>query len=166
MRALLIVAALALCSAPLAAQETEKSVGTLLIECAPTEYETAIDCLETHLTPESLTTLKEEGAVMAHFGLGMWIRNNWGLWGGGPLGQSLNKMGFVHPDDMSSEILAGLVARLRGEEYDLEARIAYYRSYWDAAAEEEPPEPLVPTPQEQTQTETEAPTGERDSENH
>ncbi|MEM7778971.1 MAG: DUF6794 domain-containing protein [Pseudomonadota bacterium] len=142
MRGILCVAALALLPTPLAAEEADKPVGELLIECAPTEYAAAIDCLETHLSEESLVTLKEDGPALAHFGLGMWIRNNWGLWAGGPLGQSMNKMGFLHPDDMSGVILGGLVARLRGEEYDLEERIAFYKSYWEGVSEQEPPEPM------------------------
>ena len=40
-----------------------------------------------------------------HFGLGMWIRNNWGLWGGSRLQQYFFDKKIDHPDGMSGEIL-------------------------------------------------------------
>lgn len=39
-----------------------------------------------------------------HFGPGMWIRNNWGLWGGSRLQTYLLKRGLKHPDHMSGTI--------------------------------------------------------------
>ena len=39
-----------------------------------------------------------------HFGPGMWIRNNWGLWGGSRLQTYLLKRGLNHPDEMSGVI--------------------------------------------------------------
>ncbi|MEO0872720.1 MAG: DUF6794 domain-containing protein [Pseudomonadota bacterium] len=135
MRALLLAGALAMVAAPVFAQDEPDPVGVALRECAPANYFAAVDCLETHLEKESLETLRTDGAVMAHFGLGMWLRNNWGLWGGSPLQSSLVEQGFVHPDDMSAAILDGLVARLRGEEFDLEAAIEGYAQYWEGASQ-------------------------------
>lgn len=43
--------------------------------------------------------------IAYHFGLGMWMRNNWGLWGGSRLQQYMIKRGILHPDSMSAEIL-------------------------------------------------------------
>ena len=43
--------------------------------------------------------------IAYHFGLGMWMRNNWGLWGGSRLQQYMISRGVLHPDSMSSEIL-------------------------------------------------------------
>ncbi len=40
-----------------------------------------------------------------HFGLGIWIRNNWGLWGGSRLQQYFFDKKLDHPDGMSGEIL-------------------------------------------------------------
>ena len=39
-----------------------------------------------------------------HFGPGMWIRNNWGLWCGSRLQTYLLKRGLNHPDEMSGVI--------------------------------------------------------------
>lgn len=40
-----------------------------------------------------------------HFGLGMWLRNIWYLWGGSRLQQYFIAKGFEHPDDMSGLLL-------------------------------------------------------------
>ncbi|MFB6342771.1 DUF6794 domain-containing protein [Saccharicrinis sp. FJH62] len=44
--------------------------------------------------------------IRFHFGLGMWIRNNWGLWGGSRLQLYMQKRGIEHPDSMSGVILS------------------------------------------------------------
>jgi hypothetical protein len=46
-----------------------------------------------------------------HFGLGMWVRNNLGLWQGN--GALLEAIHAWHPDDASGPILDALVAFLR-----------------------------------------------------
>ena len=48
---------------------------------------------------------KEDVLKHLHFGLGMWIRNNWGLWGGSRLQIYFLKKRINHPDDMSGKIL-------------------------------------------------------------
>jgi hypothetical protein len=40
-----------------------------------------------------------------HMGLGMWLRNNWGLWGGSRLQKYFTDRGIKHPDNMSGLIL-------------------------------------------------------------
>lgn len=40
-----------------------------------------------------------------HMGLGMWMRNNWGLWGGSRLQKYFTDRKIGHPDDMSSVVL-------------------------------------------------------------
>lgn len=116
-------------------REGQDPIAEALIKCAPASYEAAVACLNSHLPAETKATLKKMGAVGAHFGLGMWIRNNWGLWKGGKLGRAMNELGFRHPDDMSASILDGLVAKLRGEPFDLSARAAEYDAYWKRASE-------------------------------
>lgn len=47
------------------------------------------------------------GPNQFHFGLGMYIRNNWGLWSGGELRTEIETtFGASHADDMSSIILS------------------------------------------------------------
>ena len=43
--------------------------------------------------------------IRYHHGLGMWIRNNWGLWGGSRLQKYFTDKGIMHPDEMSSVVL-------------------------------------------------------------
>ena len=65
----------------------------------------------------------EDTAVLqAHFGLGLWVRNNWIYGGGSPLAGNMTreawKIGVVratHPDDMSALVLRALWRVLNGE---------------------------------------------------
>ena len=46
-----------------------------------------------------------DGMIIYHLGLGMWIRNNWGLWRGSRLQKYFTDRRITHPDDMSVVIL-------------------------------------------------------------
>jgi len=70
----------------------------------------------------------EEG--YGHLGIGMWIRNNWGLWKGSHLAKHFNAMGIKHPDDMSGIILASYRAKLLNKKYDIDADIRMFKTYW------------------------------------
>jgi len=48
---------------------------------------------------------KREDMIHYHHSLGMWIRNNRGLWGGSRLQKYFQDRGVRHPDEMSSVIL-------------------------------------------------------------
>lgn len=102
--------------------------------CVPATYAAALDCLDatlTETTRTALVSLPFAALVQTHHGLGTWIRNNWGLWGAGPLYQDMGSLGFSHPDDMSSVIIAGYWARENGCTLDLQAFAAYYQSFWE-----------------------------------
>lgn len=43
--------------------------------------------------------------IRYHHGLGTWIRNNWGLWGGSRLQKYFTEKGSTHPDEMSMIVL-------------------------------------------------------------
>lgn len=43
--------------------------------------------------------------IKYHLTLGMWMRNNWGLWGGSRLQKYFTDKGVTHPESMSSVIL-------------------------------------------------------------
>ena len=64
-----------------------------------------------------------------HFGFGMWMRNNWGLWRGGKLKDELIAMGFTHPDDMSSFILTAYHRKLHGKEIDGKSEAAKSKEF-------------------------------------
>ena len=72
----------------------------------------------------------ESGAIDEHFGLGLWMRNNWGLWGRSRLNQHFHGIGIFHPDDMSGLILTSYHRHLNQEPIRLEEQIKYYQDYW------------------------------------
>src|SRR5690606_10277026 len=67
------------------------------------------------LKPIDIEKIKSSKGIDYHMGLGMWIRNNWGLWGGSRLQQYFIKKGYDHPDSMSSIILASYIKWLNGD---------------------------------------------------
>lgn len=62
-------------------------------------------------------------ASRTHFGLGMWIRNNWQLWGGSRLSTYFQGLGVFHPDDISWIIIVSYHRYLSGKEIKLEEQI-------------------------------------------
>lgn len=76
----------------------------------------------------------EDEMVRYHMGLGMGLRNGWGLWKGGALASHLRELGFTHPDDMSATILETFWCRRHGQDFRLAERARYYAIYWKSAA--------------------------------
>jgi hypothetical protein len=89
--------------------------------------------LKNMLPKELISEMKrgtEDDMVQYHSGLGMWLRNNWGLWKGSRLSEYFNNIGIYHPDDMSGIILDTFWCHLKGKPHRLEERITYYQEYW------------------------------------
>jgi hypothetical protein len=63
----------------------------------------------------AIAAMAESELIGLHFGLGMWIWNNLGLWqGNGELMQSIRERDqAIHPDDVSMVIIAAVWERLR-----------------------------------------------------
>jgi hypothetical protein len=78
---------------------------------------------------------EDEFSANAHFGFGMWMRNNWQLWGGSRLSKYFNNLGIYHPDDISGIILDSYHRYLTGKEIKLEEQIKFYQDYWKKANE-------------------------------
>jgi hypothetical protein len=72
-------------------------------------------------------------AGRAHLGFGMWMRNNWQLWGGSRLSNYFNKMGITNPEDMSGIILISYHRYLLGQNVKLQEQIKYYQNCWSKA---------------------------------
>jgi hypothetical protein len=108
----------------------------------PKTLEEAHQRLEQLLPEKELAKIdamkSEDDMIEYHFGLGMGMRNSWGLWGGGPLGQHMEKLGFHHPDDMSGVILETFWCKRHKQDFRLKERAAYFDAYWKASAR--PPE--------------------------
>lgn len=93
------------------------------------------------LKPEDIEKMKagtEDDMSQYHFGLGMWIRNNWGLWGGSRLAKWFNAEGIEHPDDMSGIILNSFWRHLNAKPINLEQQVKYYQDYWKKQEEAQP----------------------------
>jgi len=75
-----------------------------------------------------------------HFRLGIWMRNNWGLWKGSRLKKYFNKKGISHPDDMSGVILHCYHRYLNKKDLELDKQIKIYMDYWIEAKKYSPPE--------------------------
>ena len=97
----------------------------------PKDLPDCIRQLDSMLNKEDKDYIRKEGAVSVHFSLGMWLRNNWGLWGGSRLKTYFNDNGIQHPDDMSGVILDCYVKHLKNEE------VNYKRMLRDARRAEE-----------------------------
>ena len=70
------------------------------------------DCfvtLDSLLSKENIKSIKElpnkNETIEYHHGLGLWLRNNWGLWGGSRLQKYFLARKVNHPDSMSAMIL-------------------------------------------------------------
>jgi hypothetical protein len=82
---------------------------------------------------------------MGHMGLGMYLRNYWGLWIGSRLAQYFADMDVTHPDDMSGIILDSYKAYLRNEPYDLKGAVKKHQEYWKKIQEKEMAEEGIPS---------------------
>jgi hypothetical protein len=99
--------------------EAEKS--RAMAACAPADIVQAMGCLDTHWsadTKQRFAALSAKQVIMIHFSVGMWIRNNWSLWAGGPLREFFVARKVAHPDSMSSLILDAYWLRTQGCKLD------------------------------------------------
>ena len=101
----------------------------------PTDLDDCYRELDKNLRADDIEKIRkgEIQAIDMHFGLGMGLRNGWGLWGGSRLAKYFNAMGIFHPDDMSGIILESYVRQLRKEPIRLDEQVAYYKKYWEEA---------------------------------
>ncbi len=75
---------------------------------------------------EEIRTCEESGLSIYHFGLGMWMRNNWGLWNQeARLTLYFDILGIQDADDVSSFILVSYWESLNGKPINIPRRIVY-----------------------------------------
>lgn len=99
----------------------------------PTDLDDCFRQLKKILKPEDIHQIRnrtEKDMSEYHFGLGMWLRNNWGLWAGSRLAKWFNEKGVFHPDDMSGVILDSFWRHLNEKPIDLEGQVKGYQQYW------------------------------------
>jgi hypothetical protein len=96
----------------------------------PLDLEDAFVELERMIHPMMLQTMRkksEDQMHSYHFGLGMWMRNHWGLWQGSRLSRWFNDRGVHHPDNMTAVILETFWRRLNGLPLMLEDKLAAFK---------------------------------------
>jgi len=119
------------------------------------------DCfteLDKKLSKEDIEKIKggseQQTIGLYHFGLGRWMRNNWGLWGGSRLSKWFKEKGVWHPDHMSSIILTSFWRHLNNKPIMLDEQIRHYQDFWNKArvqpqapgASPAAPPPALPRP--------------------
>lgn len=79
--------------------DTDRKIPKNLFEC--------VTVLNNELCDEDKKEIKKKPSECFHHTLGMWIRNNWGLWQteDNELKKCLKSLGLNHPDDMSDLII-------------------------------------------------------------
>lgn len=91
------------------AQNADQQTDSLETVYIPVDLPDCMRQLDSILTPENKELIKsldeKDFTAKTHFGLGMWMRNNWGLWTGSRLAKYFSEQGIHHPDDMSGVIL-------------------------------------------------------------
>ncbi len=74
---------------------------------------------------------EEEAVITLHYGLGKWIRNNWGLWeGNSPISKTLYSMHLWHAEDMSTLILTSYHRHINNKPLELKQQVDHFIGYW------------------------------------
>lgn len=112
----------------------------------PADLEESFVELKNMLHPKFVEKYKkgEITSVELHMGLGMWMRNNWGLWAGERLAKYFHGLGIFHPDDMSSIILTSFERHLNEKPLELEKQVQGYKDYWQAMKQPKGDEAIFP----------------------
>ena len=101
------------------------------LDKVPRNLDEAVQFLKDAIeSPEEREQLQDTAGL--HFGLGMYLRNNWSLWDRETVLVRWFKenLGLVHGDDLSGTILEALAASLRGEEFDAKEHVKTYIEHW------------------------------------
>jgi len=100
----------------------------------PSNLLEAFEELDRMLTREFRSEFAADSSQISthHFGLGLWMRNNWGLWSGSRLAHFFNELGICHPDDMSSIVLNSYWRRNNDRPLLVEEQVIRHRDYWRA----------------------------------
>lgn len=82
-------------------------------------------------------TLPEDIATgRLHNSMGMWIRNNWRLWGNSAIKKSLIDSGLSHPDDMSAVLLKSYYRHLNNKPLNISEEVEKHNAHRQAAAKD------------------------------
>jgi hypothetical protein len=96
----------------------------------PKDLDEALTKLDSLLPACFVAAFLKQGPNHYHLSVGLWLRNNWGLWHGSRLAKHFNAMGIYHPDDMSGIILTSYYRHLRRQPLRVEEQVDLYQTYW------------------------------------
>lgn len=104
----------------------------------PKNLDEALTYLDGKISPEDRKYL-QSGPDMSefHHTVGRNMRNEWGLWSGGPLKNWFKSIGIYHPDDMSGIILKAFKRKIMNQPYDLKSDVKHYQDFWKRTEERE-----------------------------
>ncbi len=113
------------------------------------------DIMSSTSTSSFKDTLEENAMAMTHFGIGMYLRNNWYLWWHKdnlpkedkpiedyPMEKPEivkyfnDKLAIFHADDMSGIIIQSFHRHLNGVPLNLEEQVKVYHKHWEDIAKE------------------------------
>jgi hypothetical protein len=100
----------------------------------PSNLEECFTQLDAELKPEDVKKIisgSEHDLFLYHHGLGMTLRNRWGLWSGSRLAKFFNAMGLYHPDDISMVIITSYWRHKNDKPLDVNKQIERYTEYWE-----------------------------------
>ncbi len=97
----------------------------------PKDLEEALTELDRLLPACFVPEFLKQGPDHYHLSVGLWPRNNWGLWHGSRLAKHFNAMEIHHPDDMSGIILTSYYRRRRRQPLRVEEQVDLYQTYWE-----------------------------------
>ena len=97
----------------------------------PTSLDAAVFRITTSLPKRELDAIKLDEYPL-HFGFGMFLRNEWGLWQeDGVLTKWFwDNLKIWHADDMSGLILDSAKAKLNGRSFNVAAEVKRYHQHW------------------------------------
>ena len=103
------------------------------LDSVPRNLDEAVDAIVAGISDEEREFIRtREQDYSTHFGVGMYLRNNWSLWEPEcPLNRwFVEHLGIMHADDISGTIFAAVWAKVRGESFDPAAHAETYKKHW------------------------------------
>ena len=100
----------------------------------PKDIDDAFIELDKILSPKSKYEIMKAAPIdmiKYHHGLGMWLRNNWGLWHDSRLAKYFNNIGIYHPDDMSSIVLTSYWRKMHSKPLNVDGQVKLFQKYWE-----------------------------------
>jgi hypothetical protein len=92
------------------------------VACEPSDMAAAVACLERHLKAEVKADIAKAADPVAleptEIYVGLWIRNNWGIWSGSPLFQYMLSKRVTQPEPQTNRMVQALWLRAKGCQFD------------------------------------------------